>query len=107
MSGGTDHGVMKYVGEAVSMLQASTKVVAFGIAPWGMIMNKVELTAEQVRCPIPTSGLVTLVKTKTDFFNPYTLQTLFNPNPCPDWRWNDLILFYFTWIALIKLEVIF
>lgn len=40
---------MKYVGEAVSMLQSSTKVVAFGIAPWGTVMNKKELTARGVR----------------------------------------------------------
>ena len=39
---------MKYVGEAVNMLQSSRKVVAFGIAPWGCVMNKRELTAPEV-----------------------------------------------------------
>lgn len=41
---------MKYVGEAVNMLQSSRKVVAFGIAPWGCVMNKRELTAPEVFC---------------------------------------------------------
>lgn len=48
MTGGNHHGVMKYVGEAVSMLQTSSKVIAFGIAPWGTVMNKKELTSEHV-----------------------------------------------------------
>lgn len=53
MSGGNNHGVMKYVGEAVSMLKSSTKVVAFGIAPWGTVMNKKELTSVNVSYPMP------------------------------------------------------
>jgi len=48
LSGGNHDGVMKYVGEAVNMLQSSSKVVAFGIAPWGTVANKRELSSAQV-----------------------------------------------------------
>ncbi|KAF6041119.1 TRPM2 [Bugula neritina] len=47
LSGGNHDGVMKYVGEAVNMLQSSSKVVAFGIAPWGTVANKRELSSAQ------------------------------------------------------------
>lgn len=48
LSGGNNDGVMKYVGEAVDMLQSSRKVVAFGIAPWGCVANKRELSSPEV-----------------------------------------------------------
>lgn len=48
LSGGTNHGVMKYVGDAVNILLSSHRVVALGIAPWGCIMNRKELTAPEV-----------------------------------------------------------
>ena len=48
LSGGNNHGVMKYVGEAVEKLQASQKVVAFGIAPWGCVSNKLKLENDGV-----------------------------------------------------------
>jgi hypothetical protein len=37
---------MKYVGEAVSVLQTSRQVVAFGIAPWGTVTNQEQLTSK-------------------------------------------------------------
>lgn len=48
LTGGNNDGVMKYVGEAVDMLQSSRKVVAFGIAPWGCVANKRELSSVEV-----------------------------------------------------------
>ena len=42
VTGGTNAGVMKHVGEAVRDygLTAEGRVVAIGVAPWGCIQNK-------------------------------------------------------------------
>ena len=48
VTGGTNAGVMKHVGEAVRDygLTADGRVTCIGIAPWGCVQNREELTCE-------------------------------------------------------------
>ena len=52
ITGGTDAGVMKYVGEAVGThLKAQgrgSRVVTIGVATWGIVMGKKDLIKEEV-----------------------------------------------------------
>ena len=53
MTGGTNAGVMEFVGEAVKEYQLTQGVteqpiVALGVATWGIIDNKESLTGEKV-----------------------------------------------------------
>ena len=57
MTGGTNVGVMKYVGEAVRNHTVAhgnkTPIIAIGIASWGCISNRHVLVNEQVRLSDP------------------------------------------------------
>ena len=51
MTGGTNAGVMKIVGEAVRDfgLTSEGRVMTLGIAPWGCVQNKERLISNDVR----------------------------------------------------------
>ena len=54
VTGGTNAGVMKHVGEAVRDygLTADGRVICIGIAPWGCVQNREELTCFETKVGI-------------------------------------------------------
>ena len=50
VTGGTNAGVMKHVGEAVRDfgLTADGRVMTLGVAPWGCVQNKEHLISKDV-----------------------------------------------------------
>ncbi|XP_052279179.1 transient receptor potential cation channel subfamily M member 3-like isoform X3 [Dreissena polymorpha] len=53
ITGGTNTGVTRHVGDAISdrSLKAKNKIIAIGIAPWGIVENKEELIGKDVIVP--------------------------------------------------------
>ncbi|XP_053405277.1 transient receptor potential cation channel subfamily M member 3-like isoform X7 [Mercenaria mercenaria] len=53
ITGGTNTGVTRHVGDAISdrSLKAKNKIVAIGIAPWGIVENKDDLVGKDVIVP--------------------------------------------------------
>ena len=54
-------GVTRHVGDAISdrTLKAKNKIVAIGIAPWGIVENKDDLIGKDVSTAIPEPLLMT------------------------------------------------
>ncbi|XP_060573986.1 transient receptor potential cation channel subfamily M member 3-like [Ruditapes philippinarum] len=53
VTGGTNTGVTRHVGDAISdrSLKAKNKIIAIGIAPWGVVENKDDLVGKDVIVP--------------------------------------------------------
>ncbi|ELT97529.1 hypothetical protein CAPTEDRAFT_120255, partial [Capitella teleta] len=53
ISGGTNTGVMKHVGDALgdTLVQSRNNIITIGIAPWGVVHNRVALIGRDVMVP--------------------------------------------------------
>ncbi|KAL4227851.1 Transient receptor putative cation channel subfamily M member 7 [Mactra antiquata] len=53
ITGGTNTGVTRHVGDAISdrTMKAKNKIIAIGIAPWGIVENKDDLIGKDNICP--------------------------------------------------------
>ncbi|KAK6180329.1 hypothetical protein SNE40_012504 [Patella caerulea] len=73
VTGGTNTGVMKHVGEAmkeISITDERNRVVAIGVAPWGCIQNRENLISPDGKWPCEYNLLEDAPKPDEVFLNP-------------------------------------